>query len=230
MSSLRYFVFFSFLILLGCDSQKKVVETKEPEEKKDVVNPNTDLALAGAVNFEDEESLSIYSAILKNVVGDKAGAYIGHKMDRLAADLKKDLTYTELLRAGEGLILEFNTTSNLYFDSGKTNINVSSKNVLSKVVSVLKTYPKINLIVETHTDSSGDDEINMKMTTERVNSIKTYLIESGIEQSRLKVKAFGESQPRFQNNSEENRKKNRRVEFGFYASDELKAEAKNMTQ
>jgi outer membrane protein OmpA-like peptidoglycan-associated protein len=230
MSSLRSCFFIALFILIGCDSQKKVVESKVPEEQKDIVDPETDLALAGAVNFEDEESLTIYSAILKNVIGDKPGAYIGHKMDKLASELENKLSYTDLLRAGEGLILEFNNKSELYFDSGKTNLNESSKNALLKILTVLNNYPGINLIVETHTDSSGDEEVNMKMTTERATSIENYFVENNLDQDRLKIKAFGESQPRYKNDTEENRKKNRRVEFGFYASDELKAEAKNMTQ
>jgi outer membrane protein OmpA-like peptidoglycan-associated protein len=215
---------------VSCGSKKTAVETKTPSNQTEVVNPNTDLALAGAVNFEDEDSLSIYASILKNVIGNKPGAYIGYQMDKLASKFENDLSFTELLRAGEGLILEFNTTSGLFFDSGKTNLNSSSKVVLDEVIMSMKNFPKVNIIIESHTDSSGDEAVNMKMTHERVASIETYLIENGIVESRVKAKAFGESQPRFKNDTEVNRKKNRRVEFGFYASDALKEEAKNMTE
>jgi outer membrane protein OmpA-like peptidoglycan-associated protein len=70
----------------------------------------------------------------------------------------------------------------------------------------------------------------MTMTSQRLESIKKYLLDMGIDRNRLKTKAFGETQPRYQNNTEENRKRNRRIEFGFYASDALKNEAEAMTQ
>jgi len=229
MQSKKASVLLIFMIIIfSCDSKKKVAESSV-EKQTEIVNTNTDLALAGNVNFEDEESLTIYSAILKNVIGDKAGAYIGHTMDKLASEIDEKLEYTELLRAGEGLILEFNTDSNLYFDSGKTSLNNSSKEVLSKIHKVLESFPNVNVIVETHTDNSGDEAVNLRMTTERVNSIKSFFLESGLKEERLKVKAFGESQPKFENNSEKDRMKNRRVEFGFYASQELKNDAKKIT-
>jgi len=229
MQSKKASVLLIFMIIIfSCDSKKKVAESSV-EKQTEIVNTNTDLALAGNVNFEDEESLTIYSAILKNVIGDKAGAYIGHTMDKLASEIDEKLEYTELLRAGEGLILEFNTDSNLYFDSGKTSLNNSSKEVLSKIHKVLESFPNVNVIVETHTDNSGDEAVNLTMTTERVNSIKSFFLESGLKEERLKVKAFGESQPKFENNSEKDRMKNRRVEFGFYASQELKNDAKKIT-
>jgi outer membrane protein OmpA-like peptidoglycan-associated protein len=205
------------------------VETKTKVEENAFINASENLALAGSVNFEDEESLTIYSAILKNVIGDKAGAYVGNQMDKLAASLQNEFNYSELLRAGEGLILEFNTESDLYFDTGKTSLNPSSREVLDKIITILGQHPKSNIIIETHTDNSGDDAVNLKMTSERLSSIQNYLLENGIKESRLKSKAFGESQPKFKNDTSQNRAKNRRVEFGFYASDALKEEARNMT-
>jgi outer membrane protein OmpA-like peptidoglycan-associated protein len=61
-------------------------------------------------------------------------------------------------------------------------------------------------------------------------SIKNYLLEKGIDSSRIKTKAFGENQPKVNNETLENRQLNRRVDFGFYASDALKEEAINKTQ
>lgn len=227
----RFFIYSLICcLIISCGGNKKTIDPK-PEEKKEVyINPNDDVAIAGSMNFEDEESLTIYSAILKNVIGDKAGAYIGNQMDKLAGTVESEMPYSELLRAGEGLILEFNTTSGLYFDTGKTTLNKSSKDVLNRLILALEKYPKVNVIIETHTDNSGDEAINMKMTTDRVASIGAYLTENGISQERVKTKAFGEDQPKYKNDSAKNRNKNRRVEFGFYASEALKEEAKSMTQ
>lgn len=226
----RFFIYSLICcVVFSCGGKKKTVEPKKETENEVFINQNDDIALAGSVNFEDEESLSIYSAILKNVIGDKPGAYIGNKMDKLAGSLKDKMSYSELLRAGEGLILEFNTESALYFDTGKTSLNSSSKTVLDRLIAALNQFSEVNVIIETHTDNSGDDEVNMKMTKGRVQSIESYLVDNGIDQARVKSKAFGENQPKFKNDTAEGRAKNRRVEFGFYASQSLKEEAKTMT-
>ena len=228
--SKSFFICFTFSFLLfACGKTKKTVETTS-DQSSDYINPKSDIAITGSVNFDNEESLTIYSAIIKNVIGDKPGAYIGNEMDQLANQLQDVLDYSELLRAGEGLILEFNSTSDFYFDTGKTNLNTNSKQSLDEVASVLKQYPKVNLIIETHTDASGDEKVNMKLSQERVQSIKDYLVENEIDASRIKTKAFGENQPKFNNDTPENRQLNRRVEFGFYASEALKQEARNSTQ
>ena len=220
--------FITSFLLFSCGNSKKAVETK-PVEKDDYINPKSEIALAGPVNFDNNESLTIYSAILKNVIGDKPGAYIGNEMDKMALFFQKDLNYSELLRAGEGLILEFNSNTDFYFNTGKTNLNAATKQSLLAVVSALKQFPKTNIIIETHTDASGDEDVNMKLSQERVESIKAHLVESGIDESRIKTKAFGENQPKVDNETKENRQLNRRVEFGFYASEELKDEALTKT-
>lgn len=216
-------------LLFSCGNSKKAVGAKSTETS-DYINPKADIAITGSVNFDNEESLTIYSAIIKNVIGEKPGAYIGNEMDKLANQLQEVLDYSELLRAGEGLILEFNSTSDFYFDTGKTNLNSNTKQSLDIISSVLKKRQKVNLIIETHTDADGDNEVNMKLSKERVQSIKNYLVEKGIDNNRINTKAFGENQPKFKNDSAENRKRNRRVEFGFYASEDLKDEAKKQTE
>lgn len=219
---------FSFLVI-GCGGKKETASNKTFNEDS-YINPNSDIAIAGSVNFDNDENLSIYSAILKNVVGDKSGAYIGHQMDKLAAFFERDLDHSELLRAGEGLILEFNSNTDFYFKTGKTNLNESSKQSLSQIIAGLNKYPKMNLVIETHTDAAGDEEVNMKLSQERVQSIQAYLTAQGVENNRITVKAIGENQPKVDNITQENREANRRVVFGFYASEELKEEAKDKTE
>ena len=219
---------FCFL-LFACGSKKEVVKQKT-EQAEVFINPSSDVAIAGAVNFDDEESLSIYSAILKNVTGEKSGAYIGHQMDRLANYFENNLNPTELLRVGEGVILEFDSNTDFTFYTGKSSLNFSTKEALEIIAKALEENPKINIIIETHTDSSGDDDINLKLSQERVLSIKNHLVEQGIDVNRIKTKAFGEIQPKVDNSTAENRQKNRRVEFGFYASEMLKAEAQEKTK
>ena len=229
MSKLSFILGLCCFMLFACGGKKEVVK-KKTEDTEVFINPSNDVAIAGAANFDDEESLSIYSAILKNVTGEKSGAYIGHQMDRLANYFENNLESTELLRVGEGVIIEFDSNTNFTFYTGKSSLNFSTKEALEIIAKALEENPKINVIIETHTDSSGDDDINLKLSQERVMSIKNYLVEQDIDINRIKTKAFGETQPKVDNTTAENRRMNRRVEFGFYASELLKAEAQEKTK
>ncbi len=227
----KHFVFGVLVcsLLFACGS-KKSVTTEEKQQTDSYINPKTEVALAGSVNFEDEESLSIYTAILKNVIGGKAGAYIGFEMDKLANYFDDNLQPSEILRAGEGVILEFNSTSDFMFKTGNTSLNPKSQQIANIIAKAMANNSKVNLIIETHTDDSGDEDINMKLSEDRVQSIKSYLTNQGIQSSRIKTKSYGEVQPKVKNDTLENRQLNRRVEFGFYASEKLKEEAKEATQ
>lgn len=230
MIRLIFYLFFIAFFMVGCDSQKKTIETKPVPEQKQVVNPDRDIALAGAINFDDEESLTIYAAILKNVVGDKPGAYIGHQMDKLANRIEADINFSDLLRAGEGLILEFNPESNFYFSNDEARLNESSLQTLDKIARILEEFSKINLIIESHTDNFRNDVSNKQLAIEQLSVVKKYLITNGIDANRIKTRALDVSQPRYEDEPSVNGQKNKWIDFGFYASDALKEEAKNMTE
>jgi len=228
---LKYSVFIICLsvLLVSCGTKKKVVDNSNNQERV-VVNTNTELALAGSINFDSNQNLDVQSAILKNVMADKNGAYIGHKMDKLALYFKENIDYSELLRAGEGLILELKNSRSFYFESGKTGLNAKSKQTLDVIVDAMTSNTKINLIVEVHTDNKGNDDVNLEMTNKRGQSITTYFIDQGIDAARLNVIALGENFPQNENNSSDNLEANRRVVFGFYASEALKEEARMATE
>lgn len=221
-------IIFSFL-LLACGGSKGVSahKNKTPDVS---IDSNNEVAIAGAINFEDDSSLSIYSSILKNTSTGKTGAYIGYKMDQLATSFKNKLKPSELLRVGEGIILEFSSSSGLTFETGKSLLNNDSKQILNVIASSLLEYPKIDVIIETHTDTSGKELINKELSQKRVSTIQNYLIEQGVANKRIKIRGFGESNPKVDEENSKNKLINRRVEFGFYASESLKKEARENTQ
>ena len=223
------FILFLLVLLNACGTSKNAVSNEKTEEDI-VVNTNAELAIAGASNFDSDEDLNIKTAILKNVLADKSGAYIGHQMDKLALYLKDRIEYNELLRAGEGLILELNNTKTFYFDTGKTSLNPTSKETLNVVINSLKVNPKINAVIEIHTDGKGANNVNLVMTEKRGKSIYDYFISQGIDADRLNLLALGENFPQNENSSTQELNNNRRVAFGFYASEALKEEARMMTK
>lgn len=89
-----------------------------------------------------------------------------------------------------------------------------SKQLLDDVARELGEHPEIKKIqIEGHTDSVASPRHNMKLSRERIASVRSYLIGKGVEPNRLTTKAFGETKPIASNKTEDGRAKNRRVDF-----------------
>lgn len=99
------------------------------------------------------------------------------------------------------------------FESSKDVLKASSYAVLENVVKVLKDNPQYRLKVSGYTDSSGGDDINLRLSKERANGVKAYFINNGVESNRIEADGFGEINPVADNETKEGRAKNRRVEF-----------------
>ena len=87
--------------------------------------------------------------------------------------------------------------------------------VLEGIVKVLKENPELSVLVSGHTCDIGSEEGNLKVSKNRANQVMDYFVKKGISGERINVEAKGETQPRYPNTSEENRKKNRRVEVVY---------------
>jgi outer membrane protein OmpA-like peptidoglycan-associated protein len=102
---------------------------------------------------------------------------------------------------------------NIYFLQSKAMILRKSEPALQELVSVLQEKPTMEILVGGHTDNVGDADKNMVLSTERAEAIKKYLVDGGIEPSRIKTKGFGPYVPITNNSTEKLREKNRRVEI-----------------
>ncbi|MFD2892088.1 OmpA family protein [Flavobacterium chuncheonense] len=103
----------------------------------------------------------------------------------------------------------------ILFDTGKSSIKAQSEKVLADIVGILKEYPNAKFTVEGHTDSVGSDKLNMDLSDSRAASVKNYLVENGIDASRLTSKGYGESKPIDTNKTSAGRANNRRVEINL---------------
>ena len=101
----------------------------------------------------------------------------------------------------------------VYFESADSKISTASKKVLNTIVKLFKSDSKYKLNIEGHTDSEGDDQLNIALSKERAKIIKNYLIKKGIGQSRLTANGYGEDKPIANNDTEQGKAKNRRVEL-----------------
>ncbi len=102
----------------------------------------------------------------------------------------------------------------LEFENGKSDILPAMHNDLAKVGNFLLDHPEEKLRIAGHTDSDGHEELNLKLSQARADAIRTYLIDQfKIDESRITAIGYGSSKPIVQENSEESKKFNRRVEF-----------------
>ena len=103
----------------------------------------------------------------------------------------------------------------IYFKFNKWDIDPKSFKVLDEVKDTLNAAPDIKIWIEGHTDSKGSDKYNKKLSQNRVNSVRDYLVKVGIAADRLEPVGWGEEKPIADNKSADGRAANRRVEFNL---------------
>lgn len=102
---------------------------------------------------------------------------------------------------------------NLNFEFGKADIKKDSFQYLDKLADTLLKAKNWTLEIQGHTDDKGSDEFNLKLSQNRADAVKNYLVSKGIVADTITAKGFGESVPLVANDNDANREKNRRVEF-----------------
>jgi outer membrane protein OmpA-like peptidoglycan-associated protein len=105
------------------------------------------------------------------------------------------------------------TVNNLFFDLGKATLKPESEPELKRILQVMKDNKSLVIEISGHTDNTGSDEINNKLSLERANAVKDNLLKGGIDTARIRTKGYGKSKPKADNATEEGRQINRRVEI-----------------
>lgn len=103
------------------------------------------------------------------------------------------------------------------FESNSFTLTPAAKNVLDQAVDILKEYPSTTAHVEGHTDSTGGDQLNLKLSTKRARAVADYFVSCGIDATRVTSEGYGKTRPIAPNNTKEGRAKNRRVEIRINA-------------
>ena len=103
----------------------------------------------------------------------------------------------------------------ILFDTGKATIKFQSAEVLNQIINVLKKFPKSRFRIEGYTDSTGKKQKNIELSQNRADAVKIYLIQGGIDQSRLESKGYGPENPIASNKTRKGRELNRRVEINL---------------
>jgi outer membrane protein OmpA-like peptidoglycan-associated protein len=128
------------------------------------------------------------------------------KDDEVKID-NNDLAVKEL-KVGEAY-----TINDILYGTNSYVLSSKSKFILKGFARFLNENPKIEVSIQGHTDDVGDDAQNLKLSEDRAEGVKKYLVSLGVDKSRLSAKGFGETSPKVSNDSAVNRAKNRRTDF-----------------
>jgi OOP family OmpA-OmpF porin len=201
----------------------KIAEKHEVKVYGKITNAKTGEVIRAKISFagpgeeahhvvSGEEGYSLAVPSMDYTIKIEASGYIStlEKLDINTFDMR-DLEMNFALQP-----VEVGTTVNLenvLFAQAKTDILPESYPELDLVVSFLKENPKVRIELMGHTDGRGVHADNVRLSQQRVNKVKAYLVSRGIEPRRISGKGFGGSKPIGSNDTEEARRMNRRVEF-----------------
>ena len=160
-------------------------------------------------------------AAIGGAVGAGAGAIIGHHMDKVAEQAKQiENAKVEKVTDSNGLeAVKVTFDSGILFATNKADLNANSKSALANVSKTLRENNLLSVDIYGHTDSTGNDGINIPLSNKRAQSVESYLKSCGVSASQFKnVSGKGSSEPVADNSTVEGRKQNRRVEVYLYAS------------
>lgn len=125
--------------------------------------------------------------------------------ERLRAQLNSVLATSESAR---GLIVNM---SDVLFDTGKYTLKPDTKISLAKVAGILQAYPGLKLQVEGYTDSVGGDEYNQKLSENRADAVRDFLVTQGVQADNISATGYGKAKPVADNATASGRAQNRRV-------------------
>lgn len=116
-----------------------------------------------------------------------------------------------VLREGNNIILRL---VGLTFDSGQSAIKPENFDLLTKVEKAIDIFPRSELLIEGHTDSYGSDDLNMRLSQARAEAVRQYMISAmGIQEFRAIATGYGETNPVANNETEQGRARNRRIDI-----------------
>ncbi len=169
----------------------------------------------------------IGGALIGAAIGGAAGGLIGHQMDKQADKIEQAVPGAEVKRVGEGLHIIFDDKSGVNFDFDSAELTDEAKKNLDAVAEVFIEFPDTDLMIEGYTDSVGSEEYNLKLSERRAKSVADYLENKGVLPKRFSsIKGYGEASPRFDNATKDGQAKNRRVEIGVSANEQMIEDAK----
>ncbi len=112
--------------------------------------------------------------------------------------------------SARGLIVSM---SDVLFDTGQYSLKPGAREKLAKVAGILIAYPTLDIQVGGYTDNVGSDEMNQKLSENRANAVRDYVVEQGVSANSVTAMGYGNTLPVASNDNSAGRQENRRVEL-----------------
>jgi outer membrane protein OmpA-like peptidoglycan-associated protein len=184
-------------------------------QKGAAVGATAGAVLGGVVG--NQTGSTARGAIIGAAVGGAAGAIIGRQMDQQAETLEDELPGATVERVGEGIQVTF--ASGILFDFDSFSLRPEARTNLTELATSLNRYPDSEVLIVGHTDSSGAEDYNQRLSENRAGAARNFLVTQGVAETRIRAVGMGESEPKAPNDTEEGLQQNRRVEVAIFASE-----------
>src|SRR5690606_39936318 len=115
-------------------------------------------------------------AVLGGVVGGVAGGVIGNQMDKQAREIDNAVPDLEVERVGEGIKLTLKENA-VRFDTNKSSLTATAQANLDTLVPIFQEYPDTDIQIFGYTDSTGPEDYNLRLSRDRAESVKKYLVD-----------------------------------------------------
>ncbi|MBO4674761.1 MAG: OmpA family protein [Elusimicrobiaceae bacterium] len=171
-------------------------------------------AAAGAVISHTTGGKSGTGALIGGLTGLAAGGALGNYYDKQAKELA---AIADVVKGDNGI--QVFLKNDILFDIGSAELSPNSIQTLTDLNKVLKKYPKNRIVVQGYTDSTGSDELNQRLSTQRAQAVYNYLVGTGLKTLSISYVGYGKSNPIASNDTEEGRAKNRRVVLAITANE-----------
>lgn len=212
------------IILVNAEADNKTDKDKSGDANTvDVKNNNDKSRDVSAINGKNNKDKSRdvspingknkddKSGDVKNADGNNTKNNSGQINDVVDNNNDKgDLENNNTIKISEGLIL---STNNILFDFSKSILRSESYKQLEKVVLLMTANKNMQIELSAHTDAIGGYSSNLKLSDDRANAARQFLLSKGISGERIVAKGYGETSPVASNKTEEGRQLNRRLEF-----------------
>lgn len=159
-------------------------------------------------------------ALIGAVVGGATGAIIGHQMDQQAKEIELAIPGATVERVGEGIQVTFD--SGLLYDFDSDRVKAEAAANLRQLARSLEKYPRTDVLIVGHTDATGADDYNTRLSLKRAESAARFLMGEGVASPRLRTSGRGEMEPLATNDTDAGRQANRRIEVAIIASPEMR--------
>jgi len=171
-------------------------------------------AAAGAIISHATGGKAGKGAVIGAAAGLVAGGALGNYYDKQAKELA---AIADVVKTDNGL--QVNLKNDILFAVGSSELSEASVQTLSDLNRVLKKYPKNRIVVQGHTDSTGSEATNQKLSEQRAKAVYDYLIGSGLKTLSIKYVGYGEAYPIASNDTDAGRAANRRVVLAITANE-----------